>query len=86
MIHDQRQNRRIANMAQLGYSEEDMRISRERYAKALRKRERRQERNIRNEVAQGRGPEQAECGCGRWGDVNYEGNSYYCGGSPRCCP
>lgn len=86
MIFDKRQNRRIANMAQLGVSEKDMRISRERDAKAKDKRERRRLRNISNEAAQGRYPEQAECGCGKWGEVNYDGNAYYCGGSERCIP
>ncbi len=32
-------------------------------------------------------PEEAECsGCGKWGEVNFGENEYYCGGSPRCCP
>ncbi len=30
--------------------------------------------------------EYAECACGEWGEVNFDGRSYYCGGSPRCCP
>lgn len=52
---------------------------------AKRKRERRQLRNIANEAAQGRGPEEVECGCGReWGVPNYE-ERYYCG-SQWCMP
>jgi hypothetical protein len=50
------------------------------------KRERRRLRNIDNEAAQGRYPEEAECGCGKWGPINYDGSAYYCGGSERCCP
>jgi len=53
------------------------------------KRERRRLRNIENEAAQGRYPEQAECSCGEWGDVNYDDGYYrgfFCGGSERCCP
>ncbi|HDZ9831403.1 TPA: stationary-phase-induced ribosome-associated protein [Yersinia enterocolitica] len=30
--------------------------------------------------------EYAECVCGEWGEVNFDGRRYYCGGSPRCCP
>jgi hypothetical protein len=33
--------------------------------------------------------EQAECRCGKWGEVNYDdgsGRYFFCGGSERCCP
>lgn len=31
--------------------------------------------------------EEVECrGCDEWGAPNFDGNRYYCGGSPRCCP
>lgn len=53
------------------------------------KRERRRLRNIENEKSQGRYPEEYKCGCGRWGEANYDdgcGPMYYCGGSQWCCP
>lgn len=50
------------------------------------KRERRRLRNIDNEASQGRYPEEAQCGCGKWGEINYDGRLYYCGGSQWCCP
>lgn len=32
-------------------------------------------------------PNEAECpGCGKWGEVNFGENKYYCGGTPWCCP
>lgn len=48
------------------------------------KRERRRLRNIANEAAQGRYPEEVMCGCGKWGEPNYE-DRYYCG-SRWCMP
>lgn len=36
-----------------------------------------------------RAPEQVECsgaGCEQRGEPNYQGDQFYCGGSPRCCP
>ncbi|WP_313453482.1 hypothetical protein [Stutzerimonas nitrititolerans] len=57
---------------------------------AKQKRDRRRQRNIGNEAAQGRYPEEAMCGgCGQWGEINYDDGrhrGYFCGGSDRCCP
>lgn len=68
----------------------EMRIQdRIRMNKAQARRDSRIERNIRNEAAQGRYPEQLECRCGAWGEVNYDDGAYrgyFCGGSERCCP
>lgn len=75
----------------LGETPESWRRDQERSLAAKRKRERRIERNIRNEASQGRypEPEEAKCGCGKWGEINYDDGSfrgYYCGGSERCYP
>lgn len=71
----------------VGETPNSMRLHRERDDKAQAKRDRRIARNIRNEAAQGREPEppkEVECGCGKWGEPNYE-ERYYCG-SGWCCP
>lgn len=73
----------------VGETPDSMRLHRERDQKAQAKRDHRIERNIRNEAAQGRYPEQLECRCGAWGEVNYDDGAYrgyFCGGSERCCP
>jgi hypothetical protein len=62
-------------------------LQRRRAAEA--KRERRRLRNIESEASQGRYPEEAKCGCGKWGEINYDDGSfrgYFCGGSQWCCP
>lgn len=85
----------------VGETPDSMRLHRERDQKAQAKRERRIERNIRNELAQGRGPDGLWLVNGEWtAQCRSCGNDYalghdlcdftddmsYCGRSEGCCP